>query len=133
MDKLLPEKEGSGVKNGIFLPGDLKGLTSKLNLLLAEFRAGNTSTRNDDYNDEEEQVLDSQKIEVGFRTTSWKKHGSFMLNEEYFKLRGFSHHNSIGGLGVAIVSRSTSLKKLKSVNTDLMKVIKIKKIGVLKL
>ena len=64
-----------------------------------------TSTRNDDYNDEEEQVLDSQKIEVGFRTTSWKKHGSFMLNEEYFKLRGFSHHNSIGGLGVAIPER----------------------------
>ena len=39
----------------------------------------------------------------------------------------------LGKIGVAIVSRSTSLKKLKSVNTDLMKVIKIKKIEVLKL
>ena len=31
-----------------FLPGDIKGLTTKLNLLLAEFAAGNTSsTRNE--------------------------------------------------------------------------------------
>ena len=36
-------KEGEG----IFLPGDIKGLKTKLNLLLAEFRAGNTSTRNE--------------------------------------------------------------------------------------
>ena len=48
-----------------------------------------------------EKVLDFQEVEVGFRTTSWKKHGSFMLNVNHFKLRGFSHHNSIGGLGVA--------------------------------
>ena len=33
--------------SGIFLPGDIKGLTVKLNLLLAEFRAGNTNTRNE--------------------------------------------------------------------------------------
>ena len=39
----------------------------------------------------------------------------------------------LGKIGVAIVTRSTSLKKLKSVNTDLMKVIKIKKIKILKL
>ena len=39
----------------------------------------------------------------------------------------------LGKIGVAIVSRSTSLKKLKNVNTDLKKVIKIKKIEVLKL
>ena len=39
----------------------------------------------------------------------------------------------LGKIGVAIVSRSSSLKKLKNVNTDLMKVIKIKKIEVLKL
>ena len=39
----------------------------------------------------------------------------------------------LGKIGVAIVSRSTSLKKLKNVNTDLKKVIKIKKIDVLKL
>ncbi len=39
----------------------------------------------------------------------------------------------LGKIGVAIVTRSTSLKKLKNVNTDLMKVIKIKKIEVLNL
>ena len=39
----------------------------------------------------------------------------------------------LGKIGVAIVTRSTSLKKLKNVNSDLMKVIKIKKIEVLKL
>ena len=33
--------------SGIFLPGDIKGLTTKLNLLLAEFQAGNTTTRNE--------------------------------------------------------------------------------------
>ena len=33
--------------DGIFLPGDIKGLKTKLNLLLAEFRAGNTTTRNE--------------------------------------------------------------------------------------
>ena len=38
----------------------------------------------------------------------------------------------LGKIGVAIVSRSTSLKKLKSVNADLMKLIKIKKIKILK-
>ena len=38
------EKKGSG---NIFLPGDIKGLKTKLDLLLAEYRAGNTSaTRN---------------------------------------------------------------------------------------
>lgn len=39
----------------------------------------------------------------------------------------------LGKIGVAIVTRSTSLKKLKNVNTDLMKLIKIKKIKILKL
>ena len=33
--------------SGIFLPGDIRGLEAKLNLLLAEFQAGNTSTRNE--------------------------------------------------------------------------------------
>ena len=38
------EQSGEGIQ---FLPGDIKGLTTKLNLLLAEFAAGNTSsTRN---------------------------------------------------------------------------------------
>ena len=39
------EEEEEG--DGIFLPGDIKGLKTKLNLLLAEFRAGNTTTRNE--------------------------------------------------------------------------------------
>ena len=39
----------------------------------------------------------------------------------------------LGKIGVSIVSRSTSLTKLKNVNTDLMKIIKIKKIQILKL
>ena len=39
----------------------------------------------------------------------------------------------LGKIGVAIVTRSTSLKKLKKVHVDLMKVIKIKKIEVLKI
>ena len=39
----------------------------------------------------------------------------------------------LGKIGVAIVTRSTSLKELKKVNADLMKVIKIKKIKILKL
>ena len=39
----------------------------------------------------------------------------------------------LGKIGVAIVSRSTSMEKLKNVNTDLKKLIKIKKIEILKL
>ena len=42
--KREPVFSASGIQ---FLPGDIKGLTTKLNLLLAEFRAGNTSTRNE--------------------------------------------------------------------------------------
>tara|TARA_Y100000768_G_scaffold240080_1_gene181861 strand:- start:1978 stop:2736 length:759 start_codon:yes stop_codon:yes gene_type:complete len=38
----------------------------------------------------------------------------------------------LGKIGVAIVTRSTSLKKLKNVNTDLIKLTKIKKIEILK-
>ena len=38
------EKSGSGT---IFLPGDIKGLVTKLELLLAEFHAGNRTTRNE--------------------------------------------------------------------------------------
>ena len=42
---LEEEKEGTGVQ---LLPGDIKGLKTKLNLLLAEYRAGNnSSTRNE--------------------------------------------------------------------------------------
>ena len=43
-DDDVDEKYGRGIE---FLPGDIKGLTTKLNLLLAEYRAGNkSSTRN---------------------------------------------------------------------------------------
>lgn len=38
------EASGSGV---MFLPGDIKGLETKLNYLLGEYRAGNTITRNE--------------------------------------------------------------------------------------
>ena len=41
--------------------------------------------------------------------------------------------DAFGKISVAIVSRSTSMKKLKNVNADLMKLIKIKKIEILKL
>ena len=37
----------------------------------------------------------------------------------------------LGKIGVSVVSRSTSLKKLKSVNKDLRKFIKLKKIQIL--
>ena len=39
----------------------------------------------------------------------------------------------LGKIGVAIVSRSTSLTKLKNVKTDLMKLIKLKRIEILKI
>ena len=44
------EDEDEEVENGEgiqFLPRDIKGLSSRLNLLLAEYRAGNTATRNE--------------------------------------------------------------------------------------
>ena len=39
----------------------------------------------------------------------------------------------LGKIGVAIVIRSTSLLKIKSVNKEILKLIKLKKIEVLKL
>ena len=39
----------------------------------------------------------------------------------------------LGKIGVAIVTRSTSLTKLKSVNTELLKLVKLKKIEILKI
>ena len=40
--------EGSGISNQVsFLPGDIKGLAKKFKLLLAEFMAGNKTTRNE--------------------------------------------------------------------------------------
>ena len=51
---------------------------------------------------------DTQRAAVGFRTTSFSGTGAeppFTLNEEPLSFRGFSHHNSIGGLGVALPER----------------------------
>ena len=47
-----------------------------------------------------------------------------MSSELFFRL---------GKIGVAIVSRSTSLTKLKNVNSDLFNLIKVKKFEILKL
>ena len=49
-EKDVDEKEGNKIGTGIqFLPGDIKGLNTRLNLLLAEYVAGNRSslTRNE--------------------------------------------------------------------------------------
>jgi hypothetical protein len=53
-------------------------------------------------------VVDRVSSTVGFRTTTFSgKEGvpPFTLNGESMHFRGFSHHNSIGGLGVAIPER----------------------------
>ena len=53
-------------------------------------------------------VIDSVNDTVGFRTTSFTGADGkppFTLNGEPLHFRGFSHHNSIGGLGVAIPER----------------------------
>eukprot|EP01043_Picozoa_sp_COSAG02_P004189 COSAG02_NODE_107_length_36312_cov_45.037942_38_plen_257_part_00 len=53
-------------------------------------------------------VVDSVKTTVGFRTTTFSgAEGTppFTLNDQPLHFRGFSHHNSIGGLGVAIPER----------------------------
>eukprot|EP00756_Hemistasia_phaeocysticola_P022968 Hpha_TRINITY_DN15865_c4_g5::TRINITY_DN15865_c4_g5_i1::g.188348::m.188348/K01190/lacZ; beta-galactosidase len=50
-------------------------------------------------------AIDVVSTSVGFRTSSWKDEAGVKLNGDLLKLRGFSHHNSIGGLGVAIPER----------------------------
>jgi beta-galactosidase/beta-glucuronidase len=50
-------------------------------------------------------VVDSLNASVGFRTVKWDGQIGFALNEKRLNLRGFSHHNSIAGLGVAIPPR----------------------------
>ena len=49
-------------------------------------------------------VTDSVEKRVGFRTVEWTANGVY-LNSERVTLRGFAHHNSIGGLGVAVPER----------------------------
>lgn len=53
-------------------------------------------------------VVDSARTTVGFRLTTFSGADGappFTLNGEPMHFRGFSHHNSIGGLGVAIPER----------------------------
>lgn len=53
-------------------------------------------------------VVDSVHTTVGFRTTTFSGAAGtppFTLNNQPLHFRGFSHHNSIGGLGVAIPER----------------------------
>eukprot|EP00755_Sulcionema_specki_P011606 Sspe_Gene.49409::Locus_26619_Transcript_1_1_Confidence_1.000_Length_2869::g.49409::m.49409/K01190/lacZ; beta-galactosidase len=51
-------------------------------------------------------TVGSDRVErtVGFRTVVWSNKG-FSLNGVGFKLRGFSHHNSFAGVGVAMSPR----------------------------
>lgn len=54
-------------------------------------------------------IVDTVTTTTGFRTATWTGGESgkapFSLNGDAIKFRGFSHHNSIGGLGVAIPER----------------------------
>lgn len=50
-------------------------------------------------------IADQLNITVGFRDTQWSGSQGFILNGEHLKFRGFSHHNSFGGLGVALAQR----------------------------
>ena len=45
--RFLKKATGEGIfPSGVFLPGDIKGLKTKLNILLAEYTAGNRTTHN---------------------------------------------------------------------------------------
>ena len=53
-------------------------------------------------------VVDAMSTTVGFRTTAFSGEDGttpFTLNGDAVRFRGFSHHNSIGALGVAIPER----------------------------
>jgi hypothetical protein len=49
--------------------------------------------------------VDTVNVTSGWRTTRWDANLGFFLNDESIKQRGFSHHNSFGGVGVAIPQR----------------------------
>lgn len=53
----------------------------------------------------ESTILDNVTSLVGFRTTHWDSNKGFSLNDQGFKLRGFSHHNSMAGVGVVLAPR----------------------------
>ena len=48
--------------------------------------------------------VDAVETSAGFRSVHWGV-DRFAVNGKVFDLRGFSHHNSIGGLGVALPER----------------------------
>jgi hypothetical protein len=50
-------------------------------------------------------VLDARNFSAGFRATRWDADQGFILNGQPLKHRGFSHHNSFAGVGVAMPPR----------------------------
>ena len=50
-------------------------------------------------------AADSALVTVGYRTTRWDADTGFYLNGAPVRLRGFSHHNSFAGVGVAMSQR----------------------------
>ncbi len=55
-------------------------------------------------------IADQINITAGFRDTQWSGSEGLFLNGEHLKFRGFSHHNSFGGLGVAVAPRVSLFK-----------------------
>lgn len=61
-------------------------------------------------------VVDALERRLGFRTIEWTagtdktRKGGLYINRRLVELKGFSHHNSIGGLGVAIPERVNLLR-----------------------
>lgn len=51
------------------------------------------------------QCVDVVNVTVGFRRVKWDSDTGFYLNGEGYRLRGFSHHNSFAGVGVAMPPR----------------------------
>jgi hypothetical protein len=62
-----------------------------------------------------------------------KKIGSIQRRYKKFVDIGSYPFFRLGKVGVAIVTRSTSLKKLNNVHIELMKLVKLKKIKILKI
>ena len=48
---------------------------------------------------------DAVNVTVGFRHVEWNADTGFIMNGQGFRLRGFSHHNSFAGVGVAMPAR----------------------------
>jgi len=51
------------------------------------------------------EASDSVNVTVGFRRTRWDADAGFFINGQHIKQRGFSHHNSFAGVGVAMPQR----------------------------